>query len=131
MQRHATWLERARALEVAGLDLERIEVAVAVSVDPAADRIAVEGGLDPLGPTPSIGEDASMRFMDVINQDPGRLGFDDDLHWPEVRHHRRHAGRQAARTGPEARTALRLISEALFELCLVFGREWRLLRVPP
>ena len=49
VQADAARLVGARALEAAGLDLERGELSVAVRVDPLADRIAVEGGLDFVG----------------------------------------------------------------------------------
>src|SRR5262245_23532933 len=118
MERHAAWLEGARTLEVARLDLERIEPPVTVGIDPSTNRIAVEAGLDPFGPRSPVGVDAPMRFVDVIDQDPGGLRLDDDLHRPEVGHHRRHAGRQAARAGPEARATRRLIGETLLEFRL-------------
>ena len=55
--RHAGRIERTRALQVAGLDLEHIEAAVAILVDPSADRIAEEGRRDLLGPVAAVGID--------------------------------------------------------------------------
>src|SRR5262249_5909210 len=45
VQRDAAEFDRAWTLEVAGLDLERVEAAVAVGVRPLADRIAREARL--------------------------------------------------------------------------------------
>jgi len=45
----------ARALEAAGLDLERIEAPVAVGIEPLADGIADQRRLDLLGPVADVG----------------------------------------------------------------------------
>src|SRR5262249_34520895 len=45
MQRYAASLEGAWSLEIACLDLERVEAAVAIGVEPIADRIAHEARL--------------------------------------------------------------------------------------
>ena len=55
VQRNAAGVEGARALEVAGLDFEHVVAAVAVRVDPLADRVADEGRLISLGQSrPSV-----------------------------------------------------------------------------
>ena len=85
---------RARPLQAARLDLERVEAAVAVGVDPAADRIADEGRLDRLRPFAPVGEDAA-GIVDVLDQEIGHLRRDEDLDRREGRHDPRHAGREA------------------------------------
>src|SRR5262249_9509954 len=50
VQLDAARLERARTLEPAGLDFQNVIAAVAVLIDPLADRVAAEGGLELLWP---------------------------------------------------------------------------------
>src|SRR6266567_8409689 len=45
VQRNAAGIEGARTLETAGLDLEQVETAAAVLIDPVADRVARESRL--------------------------------------------------------------------------------------
>src|SRR6185295_10896571 len=68
VQRDAAGIERARSLESAGLDLEQIEFAVAIGIDPSANGIAEQGRLDGLRPGAPVREDAS-RVANVLDQD--------------------------------------------------------------
>src|SRR4029453_14950041 len=71
MQADAACLIGARALEAAGLHLERGIAAAGVRIDPLADRETVEGRLPLLRPFASIGEDAPRHG--VVGQDIGCL----------------------------------------------------------
>jgi hypothetical protein len=56
-------------LDAAGFDLQRVEAAVAILVDPFADRIARKGGLGLLGPTASVRIDPSVGIVEVVDND--------------------------------------------------------------
>src|SRR3954452_21747578 len=59
MQGDSAELDRARALEVASLDFERVVTAVAVGIEPLADRIARKARLFVVGEVTSVGIDAA------------------------------------------------------------------------
>src|SRR5215469_3148658 len=96
-KRQAGTVIDARALEAAGLDLERAVAPLAGRIDPAADGIAGEGALVlALGrPVAAVGVDAPVGVVDVADQDIGGLARDHDLHRIVEAHHHRHALRQA------------------------------------
>src|SRR5262245_56171171 len=77
VQRVAIAVERARALEIAGLDLERVEAAIIVGIEPFADRVAVEGWLFILRPGTSVGVDAPSPA--VVEPYIGGLRRNDEL----------------------------------------------------
>jgi hypothetical protein len=125
MQRQTGRLEIARALEVAGLDLEQVVAAIAVLVLPIADRVADHGRL-------LVGREAAAVSIDAarhvaLEDDVGHLRLDDELDWPDHGHHPRHAVGCAGDAGVLALAALGLIGEACLEDRLIFCREWRLL----
>src|SRR5207344_354847 len=60
VQRQAGLVDRARALEAARLHHKHVIDAVAVLVDPSADRVAGIARLDILGPIASVGEDSTV-----------------------------------------------------------------------
>jgi hypothetical protein len=64
---------------VAGLDLERVEFAVAVGIEPLADRIAGEGRNDLVGPVAAVGMDFARRGKRLFKQEDRRLPRDDDV----------------------------------------------------
>src|SRR5262249_43018039 len=78
VQADAARLVGARALEAAGLDLERGKAASRIRVDPLADRETVEGRLHLLRPLPPVSEDAAWHG--VVGEDVGGLRHDDDFH---------------------------------------------------
>ena len=59
VQGQTDFIVSARSLEAAGLDFEYVVDAVAVLVDPLADRVARECRVDLLGPVAPVGEDAT------------------------------------------------------------------------
>jgi hypothetical protein len=132
VRRHAGRIERARSFQVSRLDLEHIEAAVVVLVDPFADGIAHEARLDLLRPIAPVRVNAAMGVVRVIDQDIGDLRQHHDFHRAIERHHGRHARRQAfdARQ-PIALVALGLFGEACLQNLLVFDRERRPLSRSP
>src|SRR5262245_1365206 len=127
VERQAGGIVSAAALDVAGLGLERVELAVAVGIDPSPDRVARIGRLDLLRPVAAIGVDAAMRLMDVIDHDEGDLGQDHELHRLVGGHHRRHAGWAAAVARPQPLAAGGEVAQVLFEHLLVFLGQRRFL----
>src|SRR5262249_12293456 len=75
------------------------------------DRIAREGRLDIGGKFAPVGEDPA-RVMDVLDQDVGGLGRDDDFHRVVDVHYPRHAGREAGIGRVVALPAARLVRPA-------------------
>ena len=115
----------ARALEVAGLDLERIEAAVTVGIDPLPDGIALGSRLDfgPASAARRCGCGASVRCarsgMYVVS------GLTMISIGAESVHDPRHAGGTARAPG---RCRVRRPPdpcEAFFEFCLIFRRQRR------
>ena len=127
VQRNAAEIEGARTTEVAGLDFEHVELAVAILVNPFADGVAVEAGLDLLWPGAAVGEDAPPGFADIVNADIRDARQHDDFHRLIGRHHCRHAGRQTGSTRPGGRHAGLAFAQVRFKDRLVFGCQWRLL----
>ena len=77
-QRQPARVVGARPLEgAARLDLKHVVAAVAVLVDPSADRIALIGRLEVLRPVASVGEDAADGVFAVAEQDIGGFRRDD------------------------------------------------------
>src|SRR5262245_46769153 len=79
VERNAGDVVAARQLQVPGLDLEHVVFAVAVLVDPFADRVAREGRLGVLRPIAAVGVDAAVGIVVVADQDVGGLRRHDDL----------------------------------------------------
>ena len=130
VERHPARVVGARAAQVPGLDLERVEAAVAVGVQPFADRVAVEGGFDVLGPVASVGENAAHGVAGVGNDDIGRVRHDQELHGTIERHHARHADRKTVDGLPIALAAFGLVVQALDQPGLIFRGERCLLPQP-
>src|SRR4051794_8495041 len=125
MQRQAGRLEVARSLEVARLDLEQVELAIAVLVLPVADRVADHGGLLIRREAAAISKDSARHV--ALEDDVGHLRLDDELDRPDHGHHSRHAVGGAGDTRVLALATLRLAGEACFEDRLILRREWGLL----
>src|SRR5262249_58490423 len=125
VQRNAAEIEGARTAEVAGLDFEHIELAVTILVDPFADGVAVEAGLDLLWPGAAIGEDASSGLADIVDADIRDARQHDDFHRLVGRHGRRHAGRQTGSSPPGGGAAPRALAQIRFADRLAFGRPGR------
>src|SRR5258708_21402273 len=130
VQRQAGLIISTRSLEAARLNLKDIVSAVAVFVDPPADRVAREGRLEMLGPVASVREDATIVVMPT-DQDVGGIWGHDEFHWPKSHHHVRHPGCAAQGGGEIAETALGLIRNARRQDRLILRRERRLLSKSP
>src|SRR5262249_47349250 len=70
-------VEITRTLHVARLDLKYVVSAIPVLVDPSADGISGEGGLDRFGPRATVGVDPARH--DIFGQDVGGLRRNDDF----------------------------------------------------
>src|SRR5262245_11326218 len=127
MQRNAAEVEGARPAEVTGLDFEHVELAVTILVDPFADGIAVEAGLDIVRPGTAVGEDAPTGLTDIVDPYIGRPRQHDDFHRLIRRHHCRHAGRQTCYSGPCGRDAGLALAQVRLEDGLILRRQRRLL----
>src|SRR5712671_5965956 len=101
VQRHAALVHGTRPLEVASLDFENVVAAVAVLIDPFADRIARQSRFDVGWPRPAVGIDPSGHRS--FEQDECDLRHDDKFEWENSGHHARHAGGQAGETEIVAR----------------------------
>src|SRR6266700_2619066 len=126
MERNAAGIVAVRPLDVAGLDLEHIEPAVAVLVDPFADRITHELRLEVLRPGAPVRIDAT-KHAEELDHHIGGFGRDHDLYRLNHDHRRRHAGRDARVGRVVALPALGLVRKVLLENSLVFRRQRRLL----
>src|SRR3984893_509138 len=127
MQRNAAAVEDTRSFEVAGFGFEDVEAAISVLIDPFADGIAGEGRLNRFGPLAPVGENSSMTFVNMINQDVGGLRQHGDLHWFIGLHHQRHAGCEAGRRYHIAESADGTVDEGALEFGPVLGCQWGLL----
>jgi hypothetical protein len=125
MKRDAAGFVNAWALEVAGLDFERIEAAVVVGVEPFADRRAGPGGFLVLGKAAAIGVDAARLI--VLEIDVSDVGRNHELERSHRRDHARHARRHAGDPNIRPLAAGGLVGQTRLEDRLVFGRERRLL----
>src|SRR5215510_16407692 len=125
VQRDAAEFDRAWTLEVAGLDLERVEAAVAVGVRPFADRIAGEARLGVLGEIASVGIDATRH--EGFEVDIGDVWQNDEFDRLDHRHHARHAIGDAGVASVQSLTAGRLVSHAPLQSLQIFGLERGLL----
>src|SRR5215470_5462548 len=130
VQRNAAAVERARSLEIPGLDLERVVASVAVGIDPFADRVAEKGWLHSGGPIAPVGEDAAV-VVDVLDQDVGGVRRYHELDLAIAIGNARHAGREAGIGRCRALAAGGLRLEVLVEYRLIFRRQWRLLPRSP
>ena len=97
------------------------------AVDPLPDRVALQGQEHVLGPVAAVGEDAAA-VMDVLDEDMGGVGRDDELHRSIGRHHARHARRQADIGRIVALPALRLVLHAGLQDGFRLRRQRSLLR---
>ena len=113
----------ARALQAAGLDLEHVVMTSAALVDPFADGIAREGRLDLGRPVASVGINSAI-VVDVIDQDIGDVGRDDDLHRFIDVHHARHARSEAVVSRVIALFAFGLRGHVGLVNSPVFRRQW-------
>src|SRR5215470_17383772 len=94
VQWNAAGIVSARPREAAGLDLEQIEFAIAVGIDPLTDGISEQRLLDPLRPGASIREDAP-RVADILDQNMRGAGRDHEFALAIAIGDTRHAGRYA------------------------------------
>ena len=124
VERNAARIVGAGVLEAARLDQQRIVAAVAVLIDPLADRVAREHRVrrHVLGPVAAVGMDAAI-VVDVLNQDVRGVRRDDDFHRRIGVHDAWHAGRQAPVGRINALSALRLIGEVPLIDGLIFSRQ--------
>jgi hypothetical protein len=110
---------------------EHVELAIAILVDPLPDRVTLDGRLDVRRPVPSVGEDAAQGGI-VGDQHVGCTRRYHKFQWPKRDHHERHSGAAAQHVlSAVAKAALLLIRDAGVQDGLVFGRQRRLLPVPP
>src|SRR5712691_4074659 len=110
VQRDAAGIVSAWPREAAGLDLEQIEFAIAVGIDPLADGISEQGWLEALWPGAPIREDAP-RVADVLDQNMRGAGRDHELALAIAIGHTRHAGRYAGVSFDNALAAGRLVGK--------------------
>src|SRR5262249_39987910 len=103
------------------------EFAVAALVDPSADGIAIEAGLDVTRPCAPVGENTSTGFADVVDPNEGRVRQDDDFHRLIGGHRRGHPRRQARRSRPGAWHAGLKFAQVGLEDGLMLRRERGLL----
>ena len=80
VERDAGGVVTARQLEEAGLDLEHVVLAVAVLVDPLADRVAREGRRGIGRPFAAVGINPPVGIVVVADQDVGDVRHDDHFH---------------------------------------------------
>src|SRR5712672_929451 len=125
VQRYAARFVGTGPLEIARLDLKRVEAAVAVGVEPFPDRVARKGWLDLGGPLASIGIDAARQ--ERMEVDVSDVRQDDEFDRPGDRHHPRHAIGAAGDQIVSALSAGRLVCEARLQHGLIFARQRRLL----
>src|SRR5258708_3806078 len=116
---------RSGPLEVAGFDFEHVIFAVAVLVDPLADRVSHIGGFLVGGEAAAIRVDTARHVSFTI--DVGDRRQDDQFERPRPRHDARHAGSDAAHPGIVALSSTRLVGDARLQTSLVLGNQWRLL----
>src|SRR5215468_4516299 len=123
----------ARTFErAARFDLQRVIDAVAVGVDPFAERVARVGRLDVLGPVASVGEDATIVLC-AANQDISGLRRNDKFQWSKCDHVEWHASGEAADSVVKkiALSAIGLVCNAVLQDLLVLGGQRSLLSESP
>ena len=126
VQRKAGAVEDARALQSTRLDLEHVISALAVAIDPLADRISGEGRINLIRPGTPIGKNAT-KVVDVLHQDVGGARRNDELRSPIIVHDARHAWRDTDGSRILARAPRRLVGQTRLPNCLIFPCQWRLL----
>ena len=105
--------------------------AVAVLVDPSADRVARVRWLDVPGPVTSVGEDSTIVVI-AADQNIGGVRRDDEVQRPRRHHHERHAGGEALGMADEiALTAFGLIRKTVLQDFLILRRQRGLLPESP
>ena len=123
----------ARAFEgPARFDLQRVVGAVAVGIDPFADRIARIGRLVVVGPVASVGEDAT-EVLRAADQNIGGLRRHHEFERRKCDGHERHAPGHAADGVVEeiALPAVRLVRHAVLENLSILRGQRGLLSEPP
>ena len=128
MQRNATTVEAARALEGARLDDERVVSSRLLRIEPLADGVAEERRREARRPIAAVSKDAARPAVRAL--DEGSLRSDDELERQNADHVAWHAVRQALVARIGALPAARLIGEARLKHRLIFGRERRALPQP-
>jgi hypothetical protein len=124
VQLQAAGFERARADELPGLDLQHVVTAVAVFIEPLADRIACERRRLIGREAASVGIDPAHRI--ALRHDICRMRPDHDFTGLGEVHHLRLAGMDTGQAEAVALSAIGLLLHALLEDGLVFRRERRL-----
>src|SRR5262245_55691645 len=79
VQGKAAAVEETRPFEITCFGFEHVVMSVPVLVDPSADAVAGEGGLNGCRPRPSVGKNSSMTVVNMINENVGGLGQHRDL----------------------------------------------------
>jgi hypothetical protein len=131
MQGQAGCVVGARTFErAARFDFEHVIAAVAVLVDPSADRITLISRLDCLGPVASIGEDSTIVVVGVDQNIRGIRCYD-EFQRLKGDHHARHAARETLGAGGIALSALGLVRHAVLQDLLIFRRQRGLLTESP
>ena len=131
VERNPALIVDARHSHVASLDFQNVVLAVAVLIDPSADRIAGKEGFLILRPGASIGVDAARLRRHDLGQNKCGVRRDDELNWKEGIHLPRYAHRDASCAGAiEALSALRLVRQAGFVNKPILLYERRLLSPP-
>ncbi len=120
----------ARRLDVAGLDLQRVETSVAVGVEPLADRIAHIGRLFVRREAAAVGIDATRRLDHELRQHERGRRCEHPFHREYAGHHPRHAGRDAFIGGVEPLSAGLLVLQARLQQFLILRFERRFLGQP-
>src|SRR5207237_5259711 len=111
-------------------DFERVVAAVAVLVEPFADRITKWERSQLCGPLAAVGIDAP-NLAEPFEEDVGGLRHDDKMERNIGDHDPRHAVRNAAITGIIALAASGDVGKARLQNFLVFGLQWSLLPQAP
>src|SRR5258708_2986818 len=110
VQEHPGKFVRSGPLQVAGFDLEHVIFAVAVLVDPLADRVPHIGGFFVCGKAAAVCVDTARHISFTI--DVGDRRQDDQFERPRPGHDAGHAGGDAAHARIVALAAARLVGDA-------------------
>ncbi len=125
--RRARLVEKARSLQVTGLDLEGVEAAIAVGVEPFSKRIAGIGQWRVIWPGAAIGIDTTGLLGYQFKKDECPVWREDNLEGLDAGHLPWHAAGDAPVADVVALAAVGLVLEAGLMDCGIFGLERRLL----
>src|SRR5215475_7885759 len=125
--RRSRLVEKARSFQVPGLDLEGIETAIAVGVEPFAKGIAGIGQWRVVWPAAAIGIDTTGLLGYQFKKDERPVRREDNLEWLNAGHLPRHAAGDTPIADVVALAAVGLVLEAGLMDGGIFGLERRLL----